>query len=576
MVLANCPIDLDPTGLRSGVYHELSQGNTRKGTMWFRNVVFVGAIGLAAVAFAASLLPRRERPEALRRVNPARYHDEQFQATLREVNASFAEQWRALGVQPAPKAPELTVYRRLALALAGTIPSLEEIRLLERRGADGLAWWTAGLLRDRRTSDYLAERLARATVGVMDGPFLIYRRRRFTTWLADELHHNRPYDRLVRQIISSDGLWTTEPAVNFITATQKPDSDEGPNPKILAGRVYRAFLGVRIDCAECHDHPFAPWKQADFHRLAAFFGKTENSFTGVRESAESEKEYTWEHHETLDTHRGDPAVPFYPELLPQQGNRRQRLAAWVTHPQNKAFARATVNRVWALLFDRPLVEPVDNIPLDGPLPPALDILADDFVAHDFNLQRLIALIVSTDVFQLDSTEPESLTEEELDRALEAWAIFPMTRLRPEQVVGGLLQACSVQTIDYESNVVVRAARAISQAEFVERYGDAGEDELEPRGGTIPQRLLMLNGELVKKRTEESFIANAATQIAALAPNDRAAVEGAFLAVLTRRPTADESAHFVRRLHGTQGAQRSRVLEDLYATLINSTEFSWNH
>jgi hypothetical protein len=118
-------------------------------------------------------------------------------------------------------------------------------------------------------------------------------------------------------------------------------------------------------------------------------------------------------------------------------------------------------------------------------------------------------------------------------------------------------------------------------DFVERYGDMGDDEFNARGGTIPQRLLMMNGELVKEKTGENPVMNATSRIAMLTPKPAKQVEIAYLATLSRRPTEAELTHFVARLQDTDGGdgdQRTRqeALEDLYWTLINSTEFSWNH
>ena len=127
----------------------------------------------------------------------------------------------------------------------------------------------------------------------------------------------------------------------------------------------------------------------------------------------------------------------------------------------------------------------------------------------------------------------------------------MTRLRPEQVAGAILQAASLTTLDAQSHWFVRLIVYTGRNDFVRRYGDTGEDEFDARGGTIPQRLLLMNGELVQKQTEDGLF-NAAPQIAQLAPDDRKAVEVAYLAVLTRRPTPEESAHFEARLEGTSG------------------------
>ena len=265
-------------------------------------------------------------------------------------------------------------------------------------------------------------------------------------------------------------------------------------------------------------------------------------------------------------------VPFLDDLADGHGTRREQLARWVTHPNNKAFARATVNRVWALLYGQPLVQPIDDIPLEGPYPPGLELLADDFVAHGYDLHRLIRIITASEAFQLDSRADFEITP----RHEKHWAAFPLTRLRPEQMAGSLIQSAQLETIDGQAHVFMRIAKFAQNNEFVERYGDAGQDEFTDRAGTIPQRLLMMNGNLVKDRTGGNFVGCASVRIAALSGKPAKQVEVAYLATLTRRPTADELAHFVAHLSEARGNQRAQALEDLYWTLINSTEFSWNH
>jgi hypothetical protein len=549
-----------------------------RATRWLRNLCFAAAIVVGMALFAASLAPAT-RAARERGLSWRAFSNDVFHAAVERIDTAMAARWEAQSLQPAERAGDLAIARRLSLAVTGTVPSLEEIRRFEARGGeDRIAWWLAGTLADERSSDYLAERLARAFVGTDEGPFLIYRRRRFVAWLAEQLRENRPYDQIVRELIASDGLWTNVPATNFLTATVKQEN-KGPDESALAARVSRAMLGIRLDCAECHDHPFEPWRQEQFRGLAAFFGRTEQTLTGIREG---KKPPTIEDPNSGEKVTVEPAVPFQPELVGDERNSRLRLAHWVTHPRNKAFARAAVNRFWALLFGRALVEPVDNLHLDEPLPEVLEVLADDFVANRYDLRRLIGLIASSRAFQLDSAaatdeQDMPLAGRELTAEHDAaWAAFPITRLRPEQVVGSLLQASSLATIDYESHIVIRIARAIGQNEFVKRYGDAGEDELDLHGGTIPQRLLMMNGTLVDERTEAGNFLHAPTRIAMLAPNDPMAIETAYLAVLTRRPSSEEAEHFATRLRDTRGGRRQQVLEDLYWSLLNSTEFSWNH
>jgi hypothetical protein len=137
-----------------------------------------------------------------------------------------------------------------------------------------------------------------------------------------------------------------------------------------------------------------------------------------------------------------------------------------------------------------------------------------------------------------------------------------------------VQASSVATIDANSHIFVRIFRLANENDFVKRYGDSGEDEFGGKGGTIPQRLLMMNGSLIHDRIKQGLF-NAATRIAWQAPDDARAVETAYLTVLTRRPTPKEAEHFGAFL-AEQSMGRPQRLEDLFWALINSTEFSWNH
>jgi len=535
--------------------------------LWARNLLFIGVVGGGLATLAVNLLPPRKNAPVAEYDAPT-YREPEFRATVAKVDAAFRENWEKEGLKQAEPTTNLVQARRIALGLMGTIPSLEEIRQFEALPANQqMHWWTDRVLKDPRFFDYLGERLARAFVGTEDGPFILYRRRRFVTWLSEQVAHNKPYDGIVRQLIAGDGLWTDRPATNFITVTVQNEKQNEPDPVRLAGRVTRAFLGVRLDCAQCHNHPFTEWKQADFHGLSAFFAQAHLGFRGIQDG---EGVYEAEDRYTKTKSVIEPSVPFLKEHLPANGDRRDRLAAWVTHPKNAYFARSTVNRLWAIMCGKPLIEPVDNLEPGVQIPAPLQILADDFSANGFDLNRLIRLIASTEAFRLDSASKYDVTEAEEKN----WAVFPLSRLRPEQVAGSVLQAASISTINTETHIVIRLLRQNQRSDFVKRYGDTGEDEFEGRGGTIPQRLLMMNGELVRDRVGGTFV-NASARIASMAPNDQKAVEAAYLSLLSRRPTPEEAAHFEQFLKETD-LNRNQKLEDLYWTLINSTEFSWNH
>ncbi|MFM9068210.1 MAG: DUF1553 domain-containing protein [Planctomycetota bacterium] len=507
---------------------------------------------------------------------------------LARVDAEFQDEWQRNSITTANVAPFNTILRRLSLGLAGTIPSLEELRTLDTIPTDlQLDWWLTHLLADRRTSDYLAERLARVFVGTDDGPFLVYRRRRFVSWLSDQLHRGPVhYDAIARQLIAQDGLWTDAPAVNFVTVTSDPNRDNRPDPMRLANRVTRAFLGMRIDCLQCHDDRLEKvalgvtesprWgRQEDFHHLAAFFSDVGPSITGIRDDRQA-KPYEYQFLGETAERTVAPMVPYSPEIAPRDGALRKRLATWVTHPQNKPFARVTVNRFWAFMTGRPLVEPIDDIPLHGPFPPGLEPLADDFIEHGYDTRRLIRVIAFLHPYQLDSRlSPDSPITSTTTQE-KSWALFPITRLRPEQVAGALSQASTLKTIDANAHIIRQLMKRNETEDFVRRYGDLGEDEFTDRGGTIPQRLLMMNGELVKERTKDNIVLNAATRVAALASSDEKAIEIAYLSILSRTPSREEQCGLVELIQNQRGSARNEALEDIWWILLNSTEFSWNH
>ncbi|MCA9110253.1 MAG: DUF1549 domain-containing protein [Planctomycetaceae bacterium] len=611
-------------------------------------VVVLGVALLTAIASSTSV---RQGPQGSSTADFTNLH-----TAVRDVDAELQRRWQELGLTPAPPADDLQVLRRLSLALHGTIPSLEEIRQFEADDQpDRLLRWTASMLNDSRFADYFSERLARSYVGVEEGQFVIFRRDRFTHWLSEQLRptnpeERRPYDAIVRDMIAGRGVWTGKGEVNFITAGfANGDFDENK----LTARTVRAFLGQRIDCAQCHNHPFDTWTQDQFEGLAAHYGQVQLTLGGIRDptghlfdlplesvsefssasvSAElrktfrdhqqrlrkhaaievvtddalwlvkdaresedeleprfvvrrvpdvlavsnSDGEYLVEDRNTLAQHLVDPAVPFHPEWLGTEGNRRERLAVWVTHPDNRRFERAIANRVWALLFGRPYVSdrPVDDLP--GPDPSGenddthmLDLLGHDFREHDCDLRRLVQVIAASQAFRMDSLndweEPEKV-----EAAQAAWAVFPINQRRPEQVIGAILQANSIKTIDQNSHLFVRFRRFINERDFLDEYGDLGEDELSDRTETISQALLQMNGKFAKDMTaEEAF--SAPGRIASYSSTPEKLLENCFLTCLTRRPTDEEKAHFLPQLEGEQGSKKG-VVQDIYWALFNSPEF----
>lgn len=524
------------------------------------------ALGVLLLAIGATrTAPRQgQTPPKLEEISD-------FDATISAVDKHIEQKWARQKIQPAARASDLQILRRLSLALLGTIPSLEELRQFEADSQpQKLERWTQRMLHDSRFGYYFAERLTRSFVGTEDGQFIVFRRDRFRNWLRENLDAGTPYDQLVREMIADKGLWTSVPSTNFISAAVANDAIDRNK---LAGRTVRAFLGQRIDCAQCHDHPSDHWKQADFEGLAAYYGQVERSLVGMQDF--KELDFKVLNRKTNVEETVQPSVPFHPEWAPQSGTRREQLAAWVTHPDNRRFERATANRIWGLMFGKAYIDPVDGLsdPPEGKTD-LLDVLGADFRKHNYDLKRLIQIIAASKAYRLESIHP-SQDESEVNELKEQWAVFPLIRLRPEQVIGSILQASSLGTIDQNGHLLFRAIRFFRENDFVKEYGDLGENELNEQAGTIPQALLRMNSDMIRELTRTTGV-NAPGKIVSMAPTDELCVETAFLVALTRKPSAEEQEYFLAQFRSCPKGERNLIMEDLFWSLCNSPEFSWNH
>jgi len=557
---------------------DMSPSTSKKSAALLPIVVVIAVVALTA---SASRWSPRETP-----VEGSAVTDD-FNKTVAAVDSELERLWGELELPAAEPVDDLTILRRLSLALHGTLPSLEEIRLFEADNRPNrLDIWTQAMLDDIRFSQYFAERLARAYVGVEVGQLILYRRDRFTSWLSSELSANTRYDEVTRKMVTGEGVWTSNGEVNFFTSAV---TDGTIDKNKLTARTVRAFLGQRIDCAQCHDHPFDEWKQSDFEGLAAHYGQIQLGLGGLIDNVE--QKFTVQDSITLEDRIVEPSVPFHPEWLGTNGTHRQKIARWITHEENDRFERAIANRVWGLMFGRPFAtdRAVDDLPDPGTddALAMLDILGQDFRDHDCNLKRLIRVVAASKAFRIDSVHPYDTVLEsgsvdgneiaelsdDLQSARDRWAVFPLIRLRPEQVIGAMLQANNVRTVDQNSHLFVRIQKFFREQNFVDQFGDFGAEELSDQSGTIPQALLRMNGEFARDLTQTSpFSSPGRIMAASSTPNKL--VENSYLVCLTRRPSEPELKYFLKQLNASD--DKAAAVEDMFWALFNAPEFSWNH
>lgn len=475
----------------------------------------------------------------------------------REIDAIFEAAWRDQGVRPSERADDAAFLRRVTLDLTGIIPEVGEVRaFLADRRPDKRARLIDDLLQRPRHAAHLAGLWREVLLPKTVEPSLAAG---FENWLQDRFLANRPYDELVREILLARGGFGASPPVTYYAALNT-------SPSELAASTSRAFLGVQIRCAECHDHPFTDWKQSDFWGLAAFFARVRGP-GDMYGSASLDDGPSGE----VQIPKSDKAVA--PALfdgtaieLTAGEPRRAVLARWMTADENPYFARAAVNRVWSILFGRGLVQPVDDFGAHNPATheAALELLARDFIAHDYNLQRTFRVIAATNLYQLSS-----IPAPDDDAPLLTYTSMPLRSLSARQVYECLVQAAGRRDPAEGAGADTLTERAI----FMTQVEAPTRQATEFQGG-IPQTLTLLNGPLVASLTDPQQSDRVASLVDNPFLSNEERIEVLFLAALSRPPEPAELEEALEWL--TASRDQAQALSDTLWALLNSSEFILNH
>ena len=473
-------------------------------------------------------------------------------------------------IQPAPLSSDSEFLRRAYLDLIGRVPRVSEAReFLDSRQPDK----RENLIADLVQRPGYATRMANAwrefllPVGTdleANGGIA-----GFETWLREHIALNTPYNELVTELLQAEGDATQSGPALFFTAWEL-------KPEKLAASTSRAFLGLQVQCAECHDHPFDHWTQQDFWGYAAFFGRLSPTDTNLPPGIPAQS--------FIERATGTVTIPettevVLPRLLGAQGqvsdqqDLRRQLAEWIVHDQNPYFARAAVNRIWAQLFGRGLVDPPDDMSLQNPAshPELLDDLATFFRATHYDVRHLVLTLAGTRAYQL-SSQPSL----EAPRPADAFAQMAVKSLTAEQLFDSLATAtCKLQPASnggqtFGLNRILDRDRQTFLGQFRSSASSVTEYQL-----GLTQALTMLNGQL----TNEAGSQEQGDLLGALdAPffTDVDRLETLFLAALARRPTAAEQQRFSDYLAATKtNEDRRQAFGDLFWALLNSSEFTLN-
>ncbi|MCA9585507.1 MAG: DUF1549 domain-containing protein [Myxococcales bacterium] len=576
------------------------------------------AVSPAPVAAASSASPSSPAPGAF---GPA------------TIDAALRAEWRRRDVTPSAPADDATFLRRVTVDLIGTIPTEAEAKaFLESRDPDKRAKWVDRLLASPEYAEHWAlywddELMGRRTTGA------VVDRDAFRSWLRGRIADNTPWDRLVTEIVSATGVNSQggprAKGRGPVLDVAEPDAEDGDErvavngavnwtlrfadaPQDVAGTASRVFLGVQIQCAQCHDHKTEKWKTEDFRKLTAAFWHVNSKPLDRGKPMKSIKRV-----EVVDTPRVPPRFAKNPENAPiarsapvaldgtaleAAGGKtsvRAALAAWMTSANNPWFARAAVNRMWGHFLGRGFYDPIDDMRASNAptMPELLDAVAADFAKGGFDMRRLMRTICLTEAYGL-SARPSAKP----DGSNAAWAKFRLVPLGREELLRALLRATDAEEAARRANLDVDRLRA----SLVRQYGflfDVDEDsDAVDYAGTVTQALMLINGAFVG-HASRALPGSALGEVLSRPGDDASKVAALYLRVLTRAPTAEETtravdyvthaSHVAKPAKGG-GAQKGQgplgrlgrkagppdarrdAWEDLTWSLLNSSEFLFNH
>ncbi|MGK0197225.1 MAG: hypothetical protein ACI91J_000491 [Yoonia sp.] len=492
-----------------------------------------------------------------------------------EIDKLVYKRHQQLGLLISKATSDSEFMRRASLDALGKLPTADRARkFLKSNDPKKRETFINELLADPDWADHWATKFGdllrpnTLRVGVK-GVYLMDR------WLRRKLRANTPYDQLVREILTATGS-THEHGPAVLLRDKRVAADAG-------AFTSRIFLGVRMECAQCHHHPNEKWGQEDYYQLAAFFGSMKRKGQGISTPISGEPEYWYWRPGGKVKHpvSGEVMKPKPPDGpfidIPESQDPREALVDWMLKPDNPFFARAVVNRLWGQFFGVGIVHPVDDFRASNPPTneSLLNWLAKDFVAHKFDLKHTMRRILNSHVYQVSSTANETNTGDQRNyarynrRRLPAEAMSDaVTRVTgvPDRLEGLATGTRAMMTWNTKMSSIFldTFARPDASAECpCERDPDP----------TIVQSLHLMNSRKLEDR-----IANSAGRAAELSKTKLKPTEIAdelYLSAYSRFPNADERK-IVEAAFNAKDASRQHVTEDVIWALINTPEFVLNH
>ena len=508
--------------------------------------------------------------------------DKDVRALANRIDQRITAAWGA-DVKPAPVAADAEFFRRVHLDLAGRIPSVTEIRdFLEDDRPDKRRIWVdrilAGAADDSSYRDAHVNHFAnvwRAALLAQTNQQALFQQPALEQWLRQRLKTGVGYDMLVRELLTQQtagnqgiafpggGAGDASPAAFFLANEFRPEN--------LAGSTARLFLGVSLECAQCHNHPFAEWTREQFWEYAAFFTDLPQQ---PRPGAPARVALLPRGEIKIMGTEKVVKAKFLDGTEPkwEGAGTRLTLVEWMTSPENPYFAKAAVNRLWAYFFGTVLVGQSETGRDEGPKAHAelLDELAKAFAAHKFDVKFLIRAITASEAYQRTSA-----VSHPSHKSAGLFARMPLRGLTPEQLFDSLAVATEYQEPLGATDpfVAVRGGTGSPRAQFLAKF--PSQEERTDYQTSILQALYLMNNEFIADRTSvksNRTLATLATQRTSTARK----IESLYLVALSRKPRPEESERFVKFVDASGAADTGKALGDVFWVMLNSPEFLLNH
>jgi len=478
---------------------------------------------------------------------------------------------RQLQYLPSPRCSDSEFIRRVFLDVTGLLPTADAAqRFLADRSEDKRSRLIDQLLESPEHAKFMALKWG-DTLRIRSGSVATPGVFKYHRWLVRAFDQNMPYDEFARQLLTSSGSTFETPAASFFrTAADTNDATES---------TAQIFLGARLECAKCHNHPHERWTQDNYYGLASFFTRLQRDATARRDEIFISVSMTGE---VTQPRTGRTMQPWLPGTgsvdVPADVDRRTVFADWLTKPGNPFFAHVEANRLWSQMLGRGIVEPIDDFRDSNPPSNAelLDALARDFVESGYDRRHLLRIILNSETYQRSSQAIPSNESED-----RYFSKYPRRLLSAEQLLDAICDVSGVPEVFAKLPAGTRATQLPSpdfSQQFLKVFGQPERQSVcdceRSDDMNLSQALALSNGTYVQGKIASGN--SLARRLLKSGRSTEEIVAEIYLTAYARRPSAKELQTFLAYAGESEKRTVDQAFEDLLWSVINSNEFLFQH